>query len=138
MTELVVALVAASAVFLAAWWGQPGRKAVGIHRYVQLLNELPEDSKQRDRLVAEIDKMIDIELDNRLFNEVAQMVWTIFAFGVVGSLATSIARSHGGTWWAASIGFWVMTFAMAGAFVVGLWYRWKARTRKPLEPGKKD
>jgi Flp pilus assembly protein TadB len=135
MTELVVALIAAGGALAAAWWSQPGRRAIGIRRYVELLNDLPAKSKQRKRLAKEIDKMVDGELLDRRFNEIAQAVWAIFAFGVIASVTTSIARSHGGAgWWILSIVYWALTAAMAGAFVFGLWRRRKKRTDKSSKP----
>ena len=120
MFEFLVALVGAGAVFVAAWWGQPGRKAVAIRRYVELLNDLPGNSTQRTPLAKEIDKMIDVELHDRRFNEVLQVVSALFVSLVVALATTSIARSAGGNWWVVAVEFWVLTVAIAAMFVIGL------------------
>lgn len=133
MSDFVAALAAAVAVFLAAWWGQPGRKAIGIRRYVELLNDLPEDSSQRVRLAAEIDKMIDGEIDGRRFNEALQMAWAILVSFAIALLTTSMARSLGGAWWVASIAYWVLTGASVAGLIVGLWQRWKQRESSSSE-----
>ena len=118
MTEFVAALVAAGATFLVAWWGQPGRKAVAIHRYAELLNDLPADSKQRERLAAEIDKMVGDEIDGRRIDEVMQIVWMIFAFAAIAFLANSVAQNHGGPWTVASVVFGGLAIAMVALFVI--------------------
>ncbi len=130
MTQFVVALVAAGATFLVAWWGQPGRKAVAIRRYAELLNDLPKDSKQRERLAAEIDKMVGDEIDGRRIDEVMQIVWMIFTFAAIAFLANSVAQNHGGTWAVASVVSGVLAIAMVALFVIVLWRR---RASKPSE-----
>ncbi len=136
MTELVVALIAAGGALVGAWWSQPGRRATGIRRYAELLNELPAKSKQRRKLAKEIDRMVDNELFDRRVDEVAGMVWVTFAFGVIASLTTSFARSHGGTWWILPIVYWALTVGMGGAFVVGLLRPRRLRAKKRREDEK--
>lgn len=121
--EIAVALVAAVVAAATAWWGQPGRRALGIHRYVQLLNDLPSASEHRDRLALEIDKMVKSDLDDRVTNEVLRMVWTSFGFVAFALVATSLARSAGGLWIVLAAVAWslmVLTAAALGFGVVRL------------------
>ena len=133
MPEFLAALVGAGAVFTAAWWGQPGRKAVGIRRDVELLNDLPIDSTQRGHLATEIDKMIEVELHERRVNEVLHMAGAIFVSFVIAVVTSSVARNAGGSWWVVAVEFWVLTVALAVIFVVGLVRRRANESLEPLE-----
>lgn len=133
MSEFVAALVGAGAVFTAAWWGQPGRKAVGIRRYVELLNDLPSNSTQREPLATEIDKMIEVELHDRRVNEVLHVAGAIFVSFVIAVVTSSMARDAGGSWWVVAVEFWVLTVAIAVIFVVGLVRRRANESSEPLE-----
>ncbi|WP_062208327.1 hypothetical protein [Demequina oxidasica] len=120
MSVFVVALVGAGAVFLAGWLSQPGRRAVGIRRYVDLLNDLPKESAQRDPLAAEIDKMIKVELQDRRLNEIARAVGFFF-FSLVLAIFGSLMAGHtGGFWWIVAVEFWMLTAGIAVIFFVGL------------------
>lgn len=133
MSEFVAALVGASAVFIAAWWSQPGRKAVTIRRYVELLNDLPKGSTQREPLAAEIDKMIDGELHDRRFNEVFRVVGVFSVSLVIAIVASSAASNSGGAWSVVAVEFWILTVILAAIIVVGLVRRKTSRNSVRVE-----
>lgn len=120
MTEWVAPVLAASALLVAAWIAQPGRRAVAIRRYVELLNDLPESSAQRQRLANEIDSMIDGELDWRRTVELSQVLMVTLATGTFAIVTSSIARSLGGIWWLIAVIAWLCLFASLAIVIAGL------------------
>jgi hypothetical protein len=99
MLEIAAAVVGSLAVVAGAVLGQPARRATVIHRYVALLNDLPSESVQRNRLAAEIDRMVDAEIDARRYWATVRFTFAIVGFASLASVFAEVALRSGGVWW---------------------------------------